>query len=208
VTGEIRVYIEGGGHRPETKADLRRGFSTFLHDLRERAKSKRIQWTIVTCGSRSSTFRDYRIALKQHPNAFNVLLVDAEGPVAAASPWEHLKNRQEDQWHNPGVEDKHCHLMVQTMEAWLIADREKLAEYYGKGFQESALPATTNVEEIDKDKIAKALTRATRETKKGEYHKTRHAPGILETIRPSELRRKGRAPFCDRLFRTLLAEME
>ena len=45
------------------------------------------------------------------------MLVDAEAPVNT-TPCQHLKFR--DDWDLPNVDDEHCHLMVQTMEAWLI----------------------------------------------------------------------------------------
>ncbi len=202
---EIRLYIEGGGDEGRTKNRFRAAFGQFLKELRNHAREKRIRWNIVMCGGRSSAFDDYKTALKSHPNALNLLLVDAEAPVNSDSPWDHLKKRPGDEWDNPGVDDKQCHLMVQTMEAWLIADREKLEEYYGQHFQASALPNNANVETVGKDTLAKALKQATRKTTKGEYHKTRHAPAILERIRPDEVRSK--ASFCDRLFRTVLEEL-
>jgi len=91
--------------------------------------------------------------------------------------------------------------MVQIMEAWLIADREKLAAYYGEGFQASALPRAANVEEIPKQTLMAALKRATRKTRKGQYHKTNHGPAILAELRPEEM--SGRAPYCRRLFDVL-----
>lgn len=201
MTREIRLYVEGGGDEGRTKRRFRQGFSAFLGELKERARAKRIRWEVVACGGRSSAYEDFCVAIQSHPDAFNVLVVDAEGPAAAGSPWEHLRRRNEDQWNNPGVEDDQCHLMVQTMEAWLIADPERLADYYGQGFQESALPGNLNVEQIDKARLETSLNNASRRTKKGPYHKTRHAPEILETIRPAEVRRK--APGCERLFVTL-----
>ena len=203
MTREIRIYVEGGGDGRETKARLRQGFSAFLSQLRERARDQNIRWEVVACGSRGSTFRNYKTALDSHPDAFNVLLVDAEAAVISNQPWEHL--RTQDNWDNPGVEDKHCHLMVQCMEAWLIADREAIRGYYGQGFQENALPNNPNVEAVDKDRLFDALQNATRNTTKGQYHKTRHGPEILEKVRSDEVRSKSR--HCDRLFHTLLAEI-
>lgn len=203
---EIRLYVEGGGHLKATIVRFRTAMGEFLRSVREKARAKRIGWFIKACGGRRSAYDDFRAAVKSNPEAFNVLLVDAEGPVAAKRPWEHLKTRPGDQWQNPGVGDDHCHLMVQTMEAWLIADREKLKEYYGRGFQETALPDNPNVEQIDKDALATALRNATRSTKKGSYHKTRHAPDILQRIRTAEVRAK--AAYCDRLFQTLIAQID
>ena len=202
----VRIYVEGGGDHKDTKGRFETAFGRFLKELRDRARRKRIRWNVTACGGRTATFDAYAMALRSHPDAFNVLLVDSEGPVSYPSPCEHLSNRPHDRWQNPGVDDRHCHLMVQTMEAWLIADREKLREYYGQDFYEKALPDNPNVEEIEKDTLLKALKHATRHTKKREYHKTRHAPQILERIRASEVRQK--ASFCDRLFNTLIAEID
>jgi hypothetical protein len=87
------------------------------------------------------------------------------------------------------------------MEAWLIADRERLAEYFGKGFHEKSLPPSPNVEQIDKQTLAKSLDKAAKPTNKKGYDKTRDAPRILERIRVSVVRAK--APYCDRLLNTL-----
>ena len=115
---EIRIYIEGGGDGKNTKAPLRRGFSIFFKELVQVACSKKMKWNITVCGSRNNAFRDFNNALADRPNAFIILLVDSEVPVKQP-PWEHLKSR--DNWDSPGVDDTHCYLMVQAMEAWLMA---------------------------------------------------------------------------------------
>jgi hypothetical protein len=201
VIAEIRLYIEGGGNQKDTRIRLRKAFGTFLREIRDQASSKRIGWHVRACGARKAAYDNFVSAIKLNPHAFNVLLVDAEGPVAEAGPWEHLRRRKDDQWRNPGAKDDCCHLMVQTMEAWLIADLERLAGYYEQGFRESAIPRNANVEQIDKTVLEKSLHNATRQTQKGPYHKTRHAPEILEAIRASVVRTK--ATGCDRLFVTL-----
>ena len=206
MTRAIHIYIEGGGDHKTTKARLRQGFSAFLTGLRNHARSRRIRWNIVLCGSRNSAFDDFKTALRTNPHTMNVLLVDAEGPVTCRDPWQHLKARPGDRWDNPGAEDKHCHLMVQTMEAWLIADPRKLQEYYGSGFREQSLPKSLDVEQVPKATLLQTLEQATRNTKKGTYHKTRHAAHILELIRPEEVQRKAR--FCKRLFETLATEID
>jgi hypothetical protein len=204
MVGEVRLYVEGGGDQRDVKRQLERGMGQFLARVRNLARSKRIRWCIVACGGRGATFADYLTALASHPDAFNVLLVDAEGPVTAASPWDHLKAT--DGWDKPaGVEDRHCHLMAQAMEAWFLADREALRQFYGNRFNDSALPNNPNVEQVSKGTLATALANATRQTQKGLYHKTRHGFKLLEVIRLDEVRRH--APFCDRLVTTLAAEM-
>ena len=88
--------------------------------------------------------------------------------------------------------------MVQTMETWIAADRPALADYYGQHFLASALSVAEDLEAIPKDRIRTALTRATKPTQKRAYHKTRHAPDLLQRIDPDLVRRRCR--MCDRLF--------
>ena len=207
MTREIRLYIEGGGDQKETKGRLRTAFGRFLREIRDRARAKHIAWTIITCGGRTATFDAFQMALRSNADATNILLVDAEGPVTHASPWEHLRTRKGDEWKNPGCEDRRCHLMIQCMETWLVCDPEQLAAYYGQGFRENALPKNRDIEGVAKESIFRSLKEATRMTKtKGEYHKTQHAPEILERIRAAEVRR--RAPACERLFVVLSEEID
>ncbi|MBO3457474.1 DUF4276 family protein [Aetokthonos hydrillicola Thurmond2011] len=190
---EIRIYIEGGGDGKESKAKLREGFHKFLQVSRER------RINITMCGKRNDAFRDFKNALKSHQDAFNLLLVDAEAPVKL-SPWEHLKSR--DNWDLPDVDDIHCHLMVQVMEAWFIADIETLRKFYGQGFKENAIKRSQDVESLDKDILNKKLKAATCNTSKGEYHKIKHASLLLASLNADQVRKA--SLHCDRLFRTLV----
>jgi len=199
---EIRIYIEGGGDKKDTKKAIRIGFSEFLKDLRQIAQKKRIRWQIIICGSRQNAFEDFKNALKAHPNAFNVLLVDAEAPVNS-SACQHLKQR--DNWNLTNIDDEQCHLMVQTMEAWLIADVDALKKFYGKGFQENAIPKNPNVEQIDKQQLEPCLTVATRKTSKGKYHKIQHASKLLALLNVDKVRTA--SSHCNRIFTTLTQKM-
>jgi len=199
VVTQIRVYVEGGGNAKDTKTRMREGFGGFFRVIIDRVRERRIKWQVIACGPRDEAYRDFKIALEANPGAFNMLLVDSEGPVSA-QPWDHLRER--DGWAKPDADDSQCHLMVQTMEAWLIADLETLARFYGAGFGRAAIPSNPNVEEIDKSRLLPALEAATRDTTKGQYHKTRHAPRILGELDVSRVR--SAAPHCERLFSTLL----
>ncbi len=200
---EIRIYIEGGGDHKDTKTLLRKGFGIFLEGVRDKAREQRIGWRIVACGSRDRAYDIFLTALRTHPQFFNVLLVDSEGPVTQ-SPWEHLRDR--DKWADGDRSDDQCHLMVQMMEAWLIADQGALESFYGEGFNRNPLPNDPDVEQIDKNRLEKSLKDATKDTQKGKYDKGDHSPRILEKLSPDIVRQKAR--HCDRLFNTLLRIIE
>jgi hypothetical protein len=199
----IRIYAEGGGDSTDAKAFLREGFSAFLRHLNSLARNKGIRWHIVTCGPRNAAFDAFRTAQAQHPEAFNVLLVDSEAPVQA-TPWSHLHER--DGWEVVGLSDDCCQLMTQAMEAWFIADVAALARFYGQGFRDAGIPRKPDVEQVPKAQLATSLRDASRHTQKGEYHKGRHAWRILKLVDPGTVRRA--SLHCDRLFTTLQAKME
>jgi hypothetical protein len=91
--------------------------------------------------------------------------------------------------------------MVQCMEAWFLADAQALGKYYGKEFRESAIRLNPKVEEIPKKDVIEALKTATKETSKGPYHKTRHAPYLLRAISPALV--KQASGHCRRLFESV-----
>ena len=115
-----------------------------------------------------------------------MLRVDAEEPVTAVGPWEHLKGR--DNWDRPaGTTDQQCHLMVQVMESWFLADKAALVSYYGQGFRRHALPQNPNIEDVSTPDVNNSLDQATRDTQKGRYNKGRHSFEILENIDPAKV---------------------
>jgi hypothetical protein len=90
------------------------------------------------------------------------------------------------------------------MEAWFLADKAALAEYYGDGFTESALPGNPEIERIPKRDVQTGLDKATRRTGKGTYHKTRHGFDVLTCLNPEVVR--ARSKFAAELFDVLLAK--
>src|SRR5262245_57069131 len=103
MVSEIRIYVECGDR---ADSEIRRGFSEFLRDLKNQARSKGIRWYIVPGRGRETTFDLFKTAIAHHRNAFNILLVDSEGPVNG-TPWQHL--RQRDGWEQPhDVGDEQC----------------------------------------------------------------------------------------------------
>jgi len=167
------------------------------------AREKRIHWHIVACGRRGAALEAFRIAMRQHAQAFNVLLVDSESAVQS-TPWQHLQDRGE--WGDERCSDDQCHLMTQAMEAWFIADIEALSQFYGQGFRANAIPRNPDVEQIPKGDLEPSLKNATRDTKKREYQKGRHAWKLLQLISPTTVRTASR--HCARLFSTLTRKMQ
>lgn len=202
MTEEIRIYVEGGGDSSHGKARLRQGFNAFFGAVIDAARNKQIRWAVIATGSRNSCFDAFCNACEDHPDAFNILLVDAES-VVCTTPLEHLHNQ--DGWIIETLEET-CHLMVQTMEAWLVADRDALGKYYDRGFLNSSIPDNTNVEEIDKARLESALDAATRHTQKGSYMKIKHGADLLALINPEVVRAK--AQYCERLFQMLESLIE
>lgn len=201
MVGEIRIYVEGGGDQNFGMVQLRDGFNSFLSEAKEAADSKNIDWQIIPCGGRRGAYKKFCNALEDHPDAFNILLVDSEEKVEY-TPWKHLKNRKHDEWEKPeSVDEDNCQLMVQIMESWFLADIEALAGYFGENFDESALPADTEIENIGKDSVILSLNKAALKTVKKRYHKIKDGTEILKIIDVAKVR--AAAPHCERLFSTL-----
>lgn len=203
----VKLYVEGGGDAAALKTACREGFAKFLQKAGLAGQMPRV----VACGSRNDAYDSFCTAIAQGEPAF--LLVDSEAPVAKAAqqgqpldwkPWLHLKQRQGDGWDKPkGSEDLQCHLMVQCMETWLIADPQAMQAFFGQGFKADALPGSAStLEAVGKQKIFTALTQATRSSKtKGVYGKAEHSFKLLACIDPAKVAQA--SPWAKRLFDAL-----
>lgn len=192
----VRVYVEGGGDPGSTKAACREGFRRLFQKLANLG----VNPTVIASGGRLKAFQNFCDALEASRDELILLLADAERPVVA-SVWTHL-GAEPDCWRKPAAAaDEQAHLMVQSMEAWFIADKDALARYYGRGFRANALPRHQDIEAIPKDDLVPALERASRATTKGRYHKTWHGYAILATISPAKVRQ--RSPHAERFFHVL-----
>ncbi len=197
---KIRLFVEGGGTSKALNSIQRRHFRQFL----EKAEQVGRNPEVVLCGSRTHAFEDFKNA-PADGQSLALLLVDAERPVKApaanAKPWEHLK-QSPDGWIRPKtVTDEQCHLMVEVMESWFLADVEALETYYDQGFRKSALPRNPKIEAVPKQDIIKGLEQATRATRKKNYNKGKHSFEILALLDPAKVRKQ--SPFADRFFEEL-----
>lgn len=194
----VHVFVEGGGDQDRTLTECRKAF----HLLFEKVLGEKRQPRVSACGGRQEAYKDFCQSLQQDPETFAILLVDAESPVAGKKAWDHLKDR--DNWRKPAsARDEQAHLMVQCMESWFLADPLKLADYYEQRFRKTALPRNPQIENVSKQDLMDALERATRETLKGKYHKTRHGFAVLALIDPARIRQ--RSPHADAFF-TILSQ--
>lgn len=177
----VCVFVEGGGDQRRTRIACRKAFGAFFGKMLGHGPRPRVE----ACGSRNEAYRDFCRSVQHDPDNLAILLVDAEGPVAAGKTrCEHL--RDQDGWTNR-MPEAQVHLMVQCMESWFLADRATLQGFYGQGFRPNALPGNPEVEEIPKRAVMDGLARTTRDTVKGEYHKTRHGFPILENLDPAKV---------------------
>lgn len=198
----VRIYMEGGG-TVDAKRRLRQGMDEFLRELKAKCRDSRRNWKLVLSGGRNDTISDFADAHRRaRPGELVVLLVDSEAPVSASGPAAHLRAEGGQTGRLlKDTPDDATHLMVQTMETWIVADREALAAYYGQHFVASALPPADDLETVPQKDVARALKNATQETPKGAYHKTHHAGDLLAQVDPAKARRRCR--HCDRLFSVL-----
>ena len=181
---KIKLYVEGGGSSRALKRACRRGFRKFI----EKSGLNGTMPEIVASGSRRNAYEDFRTRQRNTAakNEGPMLLLDAERAVGETGPWQHLKDR--DGWDRPdGATDDQCHLMVQAMESWFLADRTALEKYYGQDFQETALPSNPQIEQVSKNDVLGGFRQATRRTTKGRYDKGRHSFEILATIDPAKV---------------------
>jgi hypothetical protein len=197
----VKVYVEGGGdHNKALDTLCRQGFSAFFQKAGLDGRMPRV----VRCGGRRQAYDRFRTAhLNAKPDELAILLVDSEEAVVGASPWDHVRRRKGDGWGRPkAASEDQLYLMVQAMEAWFLADKEKLGEYYGLGFRAAALSQRTDVESIPKDDLLDGLGRATKDCGKGSYSKGDHSFHILALIRPEKVRASSQA-HAERLLRVL-----
>jgi hypothetical protein len=189
----VKLYVEGGGDATVLKTACRQGFTQFITNAGLKNRPR-----VVACGNRRDAYESFCTAIDNGEDA--MLLVDSEAAVSADHqkgddrskwlPWSHLEQRKGDGWTKPnGSADTDCHLMVQVMESWFLADRDILKTFFGNRFRENKLPAATrSIEDADKDEVYRALKDATDDCKtKSSYGKGEHSFKLLAKIDPAKI---------------------
>jgi len=197
---DFLIVIEGGGSSRAEQAPLRQGFAALFKKLCKSGRNPRV----LCAGGRGQAYKEFEVHINAKPKPHCLLLVDSEAPVASnASPWDHVAERQGDGWKRPkGVDDAMLHFMSETMEAWIVADPDALATYYGSGFKKTKLPKRSNLEEVPKSDLIAALLAATEEARtKGKYQKS-HGFDLVGRIDPQKVR-VACPRFAERFFKAL-----
>lgn len=192
---KIKLYIEGGGDSPLQDTRFREGWQTFFKKAGLAGRMPRT----FRGGGREATFDAYQTAVRlKKPDELPLLLVDSEELVTAGNTeWEHLKEC--DGWVKPSAANANdVFLMVCCMEAWFLADRERLKRFFHECWRDNPVPQWPNIEAVPKEDIYRALELATAGCGKKAYSKGRNSFEILKEIDPTSVEK--RCPGAKRLL--------
>ena len=177
----VKLIIEGGS--PNLAIDGRRAFNKLLCNAGFEGKMPQI----IIAGGRGKAYDCYKNQLKNNVKA--VLLVDSELPIDSKfkdKPWDFLKKNENWDWLEK-LDNKTCHLMVQCMETWFLADKENLQKYFGNGFSIKFFQKKS-IEKINKRELLIQLNAATNKCKtKKNYDKGRDSFKILMCTSPQKI---------------------
>ncbi|MGZ3431195.1 MAG: hypothetical protein ACXWN0_05495, partial [Isosphaeraceae bacterium] len=185
---EIAIHFEGGGDTAQQKVEPRTGLGCLLDAQKTAARAKGLGWKLVPSGGRQRAYDALINAMRRGDGTtLNVLPVDSEEALAPEPPPAETESREEkrqrersnarvrrdhlayrDGWDLSDVEPEQIHLMVPCMEAWIAADPDGMALYYGQGFRLKSLPRRLNLEDEPKANLYSKLANATKDTSKGE----------------------------------------
>ncbi len=211
----VLIIVEGG-RQPES-SQQRRSYARSVGNLLRRALRRRADLNRVVCfvdeddlvvrsgTGNTNAILEFIVAHNRGEAKLVLLLVDSDAPVTARpdeSAASFLRTRFSGKVNLPAsVAAGQVYLMVQAIEAWLIADRDKLAEYYGTRLVK--LDGIANVEAVANPKAK--LRQAVRTAKKRDYDEIEDCQQLLERVRPGIVEEE--CPHFKRLIDRLWAEL-
>ncbi len=205
---DVRLYIEGDTKQKGSgnSITLRQGFNEFFGKWAQEEKIN-IKLQPILCGDRGKAVKIFLNDDELYSKGFAVLLIDSEREKNIGDDAKVFLQTDFPNYDFKKIKDSQCHFMVQAMESWFLADKEKLAGCYDNKFHEKSLPQHKEVEKVPKTDAIEKLKTATKETRngKGEYGKGIDSGKILGEIRPQKVR--AAAPHCERLFKTIKEEI-
>lgn len=165
------LFVEGEPNTPN--GDLRQG----LHKLLEQSLKGKLPKMILG-GGKSQTIKKFKTN-KLNAQQF-LLLIDLDKPE------EYLNGDLEENELTAYAEN--VFYMVLEMENWFLSQPDILDKFYGKDNNgkliSQKLPKKKAIEIAHPDE---ELQRLTKSTKKGEYHKIKHAVELLKLLDCSKL---------------------
>lgn len=206
----IKLYIEGDPkHNGKGNfISLREGFSEFFRKWKENENIEVKFDRPQIAGDRGSAVNIFLKFVKLYPKEPIFLLIDTEREKDEDKNAILFLKEDFPNYEFKNVKESQCHFMVQAMETWFLADKEKLADCFDSKFKESDLPKHKEIEKIPKVDVIKKLKLATKETSngKGQYDKGKTAGNILKEIRPHKV--YDSAPHCKKLFDAIKKHIE
>lgn len=160
------LFIEGESNSPN--GDLRQGFSKLLE------KTLKNHLPRIILGDGKSLTIDKFLHKKLSGDVF-LLLIDLDG----------IENTRSKDLKENGLADieDNVFYMIQEMESWFLSQPKILDQYYGVDNNgKKVSEKITKKKSVDVAHPDLELKRLTRYSKKGEYHKIKHAVELLKML--------------------------
>lgn len=185
---KVQLYVEGAGQKA-ADIRLREGFRGLI--ARDSGEDVAKNVRIVACGNTSETYKDFchGIQTSAQPFACLAILVDSDMHVASDTDgWQAIAHLQGCGPRPNGAVADSAHLMTRVMESWIVTDPDNLSLFYGPGFNPKQLIVNPDIEQVPKADVYARLKEATKNTKSGDYHKTKHGFDLIRGTDPVKLR--------------------
>lgn len=192
-TKKIILFVEGEPNSPN--GDLRMGLSKLLSQKLKDGLPKIIIGGGFSQGGKSQTIHKFKT--NKLDTDLCLLLIDLDKPEIERENDLKLENLLEDK--------DNVFYMIQEMESWFLSQPDILDRFYGIDNCKKKIS-----DKIKKKKAAEIehpdeeLVRITKNTKKGEYHKIKHAVELLKLLDSNKLEKE--FPDFNRLIERLLFE--